>query len=1493
MIRALLSVLLASAQFLGAAAPVRVGYAGRAPISAGRSGWAMPATRATGPSFVSPTLSAPAAFKPSVPNAPSVAALQTPASPATKGEVLPDAGTLSQPAAAQAPAAAAEAVAPEESSAGGDAPARVDNAVRRPKAFGARLNWMKKVFIALFTVSSLVGPMAPAALAQGSDVRQPAQVVLQLPAQLRSAMAFQERAGYVEARDINDAINAAKQEHRPLVVMGDVGLTQSQLQQLSRDLEGKHWTVVLVDDASGQSYRDRDGNSRYGEDAVEYGAGQGIGASGPFAQLENARTGQRDGKILVVVLKQRVLLYFGSEAQDAQQLGDKQFKGNLDRWAIQEMRNNGDVAAAVRSTVSNIDALVERAISESFQKAPQDLAVARASVSQLAKTSASFAKAHPGVVATRTEASSLMTELARAQSELDAKRPWSAQAQAAEIKAAADRAIAAMQSFESSVADARGKVESARGDVAALETAAVELAARYPSLGGALAHPDLKAMRESLAGAAQSAAKDPAAAAAVAAQVSASAKALTAEAQAYPSFERSIDEAQVKLESVSALKRASSAAGELLAAKQSLEASRAQWREGAPGYQQSLETARGSLAQAERLVAAADAAAARALALLLGLIGLFTLGGLGAGFFLRRRVRPVQKRVSDFYQDWDKRLDAKLETMYGALQQRLETWVGPEKGEGARGHLGRTKELAEKARDAVSAYDLMWTVANSKLDEARDIIYPKSWLAKLLNYFWPKAYLQAEAMLSKDKLEFKPEDGLAELYGQQASYKDKLYGDPKPFKLTFDELINDLNARAKTADDAIDMIEKAVTGAAPAIEKVESSIAALSGAKKAALEKAGKDDGLFLLPSLFTSLAPAATAAVAKLREVHKTDPVGAMDTSGAEASRMASEGLALAELALETRLGVMPRLAKAEAALSAAGLDVAWSAAALQKLSGRAERLAAKGVTEPIAADTAKLSADLSALAAQAESAAQLAAELLRLEGAAIPKGKSVIASERAAIGEALGLSAEKILVEDDLDPSRRVAASEKSAASARQSLAQGQNAAAQKSLESANASLAEAKGIVDATRKAFDEHAAVTQTRRAETSRLEGEVPGHQLILESIERDFAASVLALQAGDPAHPSANGTIKDNVDEAKANLVSSNEKLAQAVRIHKDARILGAADLIAQVAGHQAFAAHRLGEIAEKRARLDSTAASNRDFLAALQKTSTAYGQEYGEDRRSMKPTLSALEKAAADLAAAKKLVDAQKGDPFKAQAALKAVEESLRQAAVSGKNDRDVYAEAERSIDAAEKQYTSAVALANQAKNDEAGDSAAIESAYRALGSLYDALNRLRSDLKATHGDWNAVDRAADAAAAEGARQAAILKGELAQAQEAVSDISRAAGKVREASGWSGSYGVYIPGSPGSGHLSSARDALRAGRYQDAQREAEAARRAAASAIDEAEAEVARRRRAEQQRQEEERRERQRQEDERRRSSSSGGGSGGGGSSWGSSGSGMGKSGW
>src|SRR6185436_3169283 len=159
-----------------------------------------------------------------------------------------------------------------------------------------------------------------------------------------------------------------------LYVLGNVGLEDDALGELAAWLADKHWTVLLVEDGTGQTYTDVDGVPRLGEDAIEYGTGQGIPRRPGFSEQVHPRTQEPDGAIFTIVLAQHGLFYTGSAAEDSRSLGEDRFKDNLDQWAIAAMRSGGDVVRAVKDTVTNIDSRLDETIDGEFRAAERSLA---------------------------------------------------------------------------------------------------------------------------------------------------------------------------------------------------------------------------------------------------------------------------------------------------------------------------------------------------------------------------------------------------------------------------------------------------------------------------------------------------------------------------------------------------------------------------------------------------------------------------------------------------------------------------------------------------------------------------------------------------------------------------------------------------------------------------------------------------------------------------------------------------------------------------------------------------------------------------------------------------------------------------------------------------------------------------------------------------------------------------------------------------------------
>ena len=564
------------------------------------------------------------------------------------------------------------------------------------------------------------------------------------------------------------------------------------------------------------------------------------------------------------------------------------------------------------------------------------------------------------------------------------------------------------------------------------------------------------------------------------------------------------------------------------------------------------------------------------------------------------------------------------------------------------------------------------------------------------------------------------------------------------------------------------------------------------------------------------------------------------MEGSGGAARRIAEDASRLAALVAEARAGGLPALSAGAAALSAARHPTGWIDAASGRLSAEADRIAAKAAVEPASREVEALAAEIAGLATRVERAAALAGALRETARPAIRQGRDLVESARRDAGGALGLDPERMLREAGSDPSERLDAAARQADAAQSALGEGDLDAAAAALAEAARLTSQANGIVEATRAALAAQGAAVPELRAETARLQGLIPDHERILAGIRERFAPSVLALRAGDAEHRGANGNVGDNVDEARTHLDLSHGKLERSIAAFREGRLLAAAGLLREVRDHQDLSRHRLQELAEKEARLGRTLGTNRELLATLEDRVRQSEAAIPGDPRTRKPTVAAFEEAKGRLRASREAVEAAKGDPFLAEegllgarTALDHVEGTLAPA------DRDLFAEAGRSVEAAGQELAAAGGLARHAAEDLVGDSPEIARSRQLLEPLAAGHAGAREALASPHGDWDAVDAEADRIAAESARLAATLRGEIELGEAAVNAIAGAAANVRNAEHWT-------LGRPGAAHLSQARSLLDQGRYRDAALEAETASQTAAAAYAAAMAEQRRRQEAE-----------------------------------------------
>ena len=399
-------------------------------------------------------------------------------------------------------------------------------------------------------------------------------------------------------------------------------------------------------------------------------------------------------------------------------------------------------------------------------------------------------------------------------------------------------------------------------------------------------------------------------------------------------------------------------------------------------------------------------------------------------------------------------------------------------------------------------------------------------------------------------------------------------------------------------------------------------------------------------------------------------------------AERLAADAWRLAGLCRSVRSGTVPAVRSAEGSLRESGLPTDWIGEGLQSLSGRAAELAARAAGEAVSSEIETLAADLAAFQARAERAVGLAGRLAETRARVAAEEQRVELSRRE-MGTALGLDPEVALLrEKGADPSERLVVASAEADQTEARLGRGEVDEAAAALEDANWQATEAAAIVDASLQTFAARETRVEEQRAETERIAALVPEQELVLAGTRESFAESALALGPGDEVHPGADGTVDDNVEEAREEVVSARGKLEGAAAGIRAGRMLAAASLLRQVRGHQKQARFRLAEITAKRARLDRSREDNRGILAGMEERIEESWPELSDDARITEPTLAAFEEASEKVRTARERMDTGREDPLRigedlvaAGAGLDRVEGTLAPA------DRQLHDDAARSI--------------------------------------------------------------------------------------------------------------------------------------------------------------------------------------------------------------------
>jgi len=1276
-----------------------------------------------------------------------------------------------------------------------------------------------------------------------------------------------------------------------LYVKGDIGVSDGQLRELETWLTQRpHWTVVLLESAQGERFVDAAGISYENIAAVQHALGKGLSNRTNFGSLKHPETGEPDGAIFLLSVRDRNLSYFGSEAQDRRGLGNANWKGQLDAPAIAAMRSGGRILDAVRDTVTSIDerlaARLEQERADRERAHQQELAERERALAERESARASMRdRLHlmpaeldalavrrqqlfggsppPGVPQVNPDSVGLRVKATRILALLEPAR-GSKRQKPRDPKAGLepdprfDQAKSAFEELRATLDGLRFGFELYELGLSRLKKAEEALAALETHRLKAFAAPELAEARAALE------------------QARASVLSLR------PNHQTLLDTAQdsrTKLETLlTATARHELRLGELTGLLDALEKdphaeavqqdiadvhavlrkAREAFARQDRSYTEPLRWSESAYQQAhERLAAARSRAAMYRM-----FAGIAAVAAVIALLLVRNRRNQHMRKAAELHAQWRKALDEKMQALF-ALLDRTHLAAGHSREEIQKRYSGTTRERALALASEVDELFLLSVGASRVLAQAEELLTGKGALDWVAAQLTASRFVRVTRLLRDEPIAFHPDEGIELVLRGRPTAEQRLIGDLasyQPFSLSFEALIEAFSTRAGNVLPVLDALEAAPGQAGEGIAALERLITEVRTAEPAAVA--------IRVPALLERVVPSLEALLAEARSLLVEDPIGAFHGPLAGARQQGADTSALLSVLARGRSEVLPLAERAGKALVAAGFSRQWLDETIDTLTRQADEVARALVTCQADEDVKALGEALVPL----ERRAAEAGSLVEMSGRArtgLTRVKEEIETARAGLGQALGLTPGSMLREQGRDPSERISSGEQSLVKGREALSLGELETARTGLEAALARVSEAVQLVSRSREVHARFEPWCQEFRAEARRLAGLVAERQAPLTEAMRRYLPSALSLRADDPVRPKANGTVQDNLREVAAHSQRAAELLQSASNLFSQGRLLAAADRLAQVREQQVLAAHRLDELTEKVRRLQAAEASNPQLLSMAEALAAACAVEVA-DVRVMAPTQSTLETARGLVEAARARVGVVPGDPLEVAERLSAASQALTDVQRSAANDHSLHARAEESLRTAQSALAGAQVLVRRAETDGIADSRETTRAMKAIAALGGALEKANGTFGVPHGDWLALAAEGERIEAHAAREAATLRDELAAAERAVQAIQQAADPIKRAKNWHESYGVTIRGNPGSQRLTEARTALHAGNYASAQQAAENAGQLALVAIAQAEQLVVRYVEEERRREEERERERERERDSSSSNSSS-----------------------
>lgn len=1265
--------------------------------------------------------------------------------------------------------------------------------------------------------------------------------------------ATKQTGGVTTIEHVQDVIaNWAPNRH--VFVKGDIGVGRRQLDGLQEWIaqHAPHWTVVLMESAAGESYDAADGRVYQGLDAVEHALGNGLSNRTGFGSLENAQTGESDGAIFVLFLRERKFSYFGSDAQDRRGLGESAWMGRLDQPAFRAMRGGGRIIDAAKDTIKTINSQLEQAIrseADSAARAARERERAVEEVRRRLKAlgerveqvqlnaanlrqtnpTASGALAAPPLAAWRTELDAIAAELTPTTSR-DMTQRLSRLSDAVERHLNGYASIHGLDQRQQALENQLAILQQSTGNVASTQIdtvhrliSQVQDSARQGELG----------IDETLAE--------------IDAELQAG-QALLAQEKA------ALRQAELRRMWIRGTVFFMLGLLALIAAGALVFLNRRR--------RPAMLKAQAELAERQRSVAEQTD----------GINTLFvrTEDILGNRDKLKKRgyegrTQQLSNRALDYVDDLfimskevRRVLSEARELVYpGNSLARLANQFSPSRYQQAI-NLVSGKPLQFSRVDGLPSVlrDQITLDANGALPEQISMTFEEVFQA-----FKKRGQDATQALDTIENCLANVNDELTQLQSEleqmtvreqeltQAAADDHYFYLPNFFEQFIPRVQEDLaTADQLSAFNAVEAMQGAIPEARRQLEQAGELVRQISGARE--------------------DLFPELRAAAEQLAQWNYTSTW--IDDDLRELTASANSWLQQA-----TERSIAAELAEMQDRFS--GLR-----AKAQKCVELGERIEERLVPE------------LQSLRARIEEARKALGSQL---GTSIDR---VLNEPKRDPDDRLATAQEQLATARSTLNLGRIEVVE-SALEAMQSMASQAEALVQASQAAADT---------------YDEHRQLVQEELQRLTQRLPEVERELATVQDQYEASTLLMPPASLDQEMIKSAKLTAHDELQAASEPRPRIEQLLQRAQHARDAALVLQAADELHQAAALTDQSHLKLDHIQQHLQAIAAKSRENSALLDYLNDQWTGLRELSSDPLIMQRTLLAIDAAGTALAKWKRELASDQLGrNPFVVAESLAELKQKLEQLEGQASADRQAHAEAARAVTGAERQLRAAEELVQQSQTDGIPDSREIVQANSRIAELARALSGVQRDLKATHGEWKSVDDKASKIQVALRTACDQLGGELQNASQALSNFQVASQSVYQAEQWAGDYGIQVVGSPGVRELERARHGLQQGNYRAVLELAQAATVAAQAAVSQAEREVSRRRIAAQQAAEAERRRRAAKRRQRNSpfggggfggfggggfggggssGGSFGGGSfGGGGSSSGSSGSGFGRSGW